>query len=418
MAHPSGLPLLFVAFVLAGSQLDSKGMCCDDGTVDACGTCNGTGKAIDALGACCDGTLDAQGVCCKSTIDECGVCNGNNACDLRADLVATLPSAALYLIPNSNANRRLRAAIQDAVAVSISSASGRPLDKLRLSVVLSGYTPPGEQPAVPAKSSTPPMQSNAVFPVGQYKSGDFFPQQLNAATSRQAAAGSSGASIPAGATKVADMSAAVPVSLAAPHVSNSIVQPAQGQQPVQLDTLLAEEQHQALGLPVLQASMLQVANRSAGSSTGGHAFAVEGMAARILAASMDGIKMLVNGVAGSSYATSEQAPVASQASSSNNAANGALTVPVTVSNSVKIGVVMHCGGAATGPDTGIVLLSMHRMLDRPVPVPGSSSKLTVREVASVVRSGTCGDGICQVRMTGQRRLMCMVCIKTAFAATC
>jgi hypothetical protein len=412
--------LLFVAFMIAGSQLDSKGMCCDDGVVDACGTCNGTGKAIDALGACCDGTLDAQGVCCKSTIDECGVCNGNNACDLRADLVATLPSAALYLIPNSNANRRLRAAIQDAVAVSIASASGRPFDKMRLSVVLSGYTPPGEQPVVPAKGGIPPTQSNAVFPVGQYKSGDFFPQQLNAATSRQAAASSSGSSMPAGVTKVADMSAAAAVSLAAAHVSNSVVQPAQGQQPVQLDTLLAEEQQQALGLPVLQASMLQVANRSAGSSAGNNAIAGEGMAARILAASMGGIKVLVNGVAGSSSATSEQAPGVSQSSRSSNPGNGALTVPVTGSNSVKIGVVMHSGGAATGPDTGIVLLSMHRMLDRPVPVPGSSSKLTVREVASVVRSGTCGDGICQVRMTGQRRwrfIMCSLFARVFAAST-
>jgi hypothetical protein len=397
----------FVVVVHAGSQLDSKGMCCNDGAVDACGTCNGTGKAIDALGACCDGTLDAQGVCCKSIIDECGVCNGNNACDLRADLVATLPSAALYLIPNSNANRRLRAAIQDAVAVSIAGASGRPFDKMRLSVVLSGYTPPSDQPAAPIKAGTAPSQSNAVFPVSQYKSGDFFPQQLDAAASRPAAAGSSGSSTPAVATKVADMSAAAPVSLAAAHVSNSIVQPAQGQQPVQLDTLPAEEQQQALGLPVLQASMLQVANRSSSSSTGSNTlFEVEGMAARILAASMDGIKLLVNGVsaAGHSNATSEQGPGVSQTSRSSggvNAGNSALTVPVTASNSVMIGVVMHSGGAAAGPDTGIVLLSMHRMLDRPVPVPGSSSKLTVREVASVVRSGTCGDGVCQVRTTGQ-----------------
>lgn len=386
--------------VPAGSQLDSKGICCDGGIVDACGVCNGTGKAIDALGACCTGTLDAQGVCCTSIIDECGVCNGKNACDLRADLVATLPSAALYLIPNSNANRRLRAAIQDAVAVSIAAASGRPFDKMRLSVVLSGYSPPGTQPAAAANASTP-VQANAVLPV---KSGGFFPQQLDADSGWQPATKSSSdgsdASGPFVSTKVADMSAAVPVSLTAGHVtaSNNIVQPVQGQQPVQLDTLPAEEQQQALGLPVLQASMLQVANRSAGSSSSSNLFAVEGMAARILAASMGGIKQLVNGVAGNSN-TTNRLPGSGQASRSSG--NAAMTVPVTSSNSVMIGVVMHSGATATGPDTGIVLLAMHRMVDMPVPVPGSSSKLTVREVASVVRSGTCGDGICQVSQRGQ-----------------
>jgi hypothetical protein len=395
--------------VLAGSQLDSKGICCDGGLVDACGVCNGTGKAIDALGACCAGTLDAQGVCCTSTIDECGVCNGKNACDLRADLVATLPSATLYLIPNSNANRRLRAAIQDAVAVSIASASGRPFDKMRLSVVLSGYSPPGTQPAAPVKDSTP-TQSNAVPPANQFKTGGFFPQQLNADGGSAPATDGSRSSSDSGSdaggtvvsTKIADMSAAVPASLTAAHITSSrnIVQPVQGQQPVQLDTLPAEEQQQALGLPVLQASMLQVANRSAGSSSSSSSnlFEVERMAARILAASMDGIKQLVNGVAGNSNTTS-RLPGSSQISRSTGSTgtgNTAMTVPVTGSNSVMIGVVMHSGATATGPDTGIVLLAMHGLVDKPVPVPGSSSKLTVREVSSVVRSGTCGDGICQV----------------------
>jgi hypothetical protein len=270
---------------------------------------------------------------------------------------------------------------------------------MRLSVVLSGYTPPGTQPAAPAKSNAP-TQSNSVLPV---KSGGFFPQQVDATADWKPAEDSSGDGTNTGrpvvtSTKVADMSAAAPASLTAGHVSNSIVQPVQGQQPVQLDTVPTEEQQQALGLPVLQASMLQVANRSAGSSSSSSSvFAVEGMAARILAASMGGIKHLVNGVAGvtsgNSNATS-RLPGTGQISRSSG--NAAMTVPVTSSNSVMIGVVMHSGATATGPDTGVVLLAMHRMVDKPVPVPGSSSKLTVREVASVVRSGTCGDGICQV----------------------
>ncbi|KAF6252354.1 hypothetical protein COO60DRAFT_1644127 [Scenedesmus sp. NREL 46B-D3] len=347
-----------------GSQLDSKGVCCDGGVVDACGVCNGTGRAIDALGACCTGTLDAQGVCCTSTIDECGVCNGKNACDLRADLVATLPSAALYLIPNSSANRRLRSA-------------GRAFDKMRLSIVLSGYVPPGAQPAAPAKGSAS---------LSQFKSGDFFPQQLNSDAQGQPAEGNSSSdsaadgSKAAVSTKLTDSSAAAPTSLAAGRFSNSIVQPVQGQQPVQLDTLPTEEQQQAVGLPVLQASMLHVANQSEAAA---------------VAATMGGIKLLVNGVASSSNITG-QAPGTSQISrSSGSAAAGSAALTVTSSNSMTIGVVMHSGAAATGPDTGIVLLAVHHMLGSPMPVPGSSSKLTVREVVSVVRSGTCGDGVCQ-----------------------
>lgn len=415
-------------FCVAGNQLDSKGACCD-GIVDACGVCNGTGKAIDALGACCTGTLDAQGVCCSSTIDECGVCNGTSACDLKAEMIAALPSATLYLIPNSNANRRLRAAVQDAMAVALSAASGRSFDKMRLSVVLSAYTPP----AITGKNAQ--MQGNAAISASEY-SGDF-PQQVNIPTnSGQPASNSSAIGFAAAATVQQDATAAagdapaeqqsdgaagssnhtaeyptaaalagdgaiMPVNSyntytlsAAPGTKQ---QPA-GQPPMQLDTLPADDQQRALGLNALQVSTLQM-NRTAstgaatsaapaaadGSSEPGGTswFKVERAAERILSTSMGGIKQLVNGLTESSMGGSPE-PASSAAQQ------------LSGSNSVVIGLVLHSGPRMPGPDTGVVLLALNRMVDTPVPVPGSSSKLTVRQLTSVVRSGACGDGVCQV----------------------
>jgi len=43
--------------------VDGAGQCCPEGTLDACGVCNGTGKVVDVEGTCCATTVDATGVC-------------------------------------------------------------------------------------------------------------------------------------------------------------------------------------------------------------------------------------------------------------------------------------------------------------------------------------------------------------------
>lgn len=120
----------------AGNQLDASGNCCDNAKVDACGVCNGTALTIDSLGTCCNGTLDAAGFCCNGVVDECGVCNGVGACNVKALLLASLPNAPLYLMVNSNSNKKLRGLIQDAVAAAITKVQGRTFDKSYVSITL------------------------------------------------------------------------------------------------------------------------------------------------------------------------------------------------------------------------------------------------------------------------------------------
>jgi hypothetical protein len=109
-----------------GTALDAKGACCDFGRVDACGVCNGTGTAVDAYNSCCTGALDAAGLCCPrgTPLDECGVCNGTSACPVRLQLLGHAPQAGLYLAPNGNANRKLRATLQQQVAAAIARQRG------------------------------------------------------------------------------------------------------------------------------------------------------------------------------------------------------------------------------------------------------------------------------------------------------
>ncbi len=64
-----------------GVPVDVSGRCCVRGTVDACGVCGGSGVAVDVLGTCCSTVLPPSGVCCVSgVIDSCGVCGGDNSC--------------------------------------------------------------------------------------------------------------------------------------------------------------------------------------------------------------------------------------------------------------------------------------------------------------------------------------------------
>jgi hypothetical protein len=119
--------------------LDAKGSCCDGGRVDACGTCNGTGVALDAHNQCCTGRLDAAGVCCPASgaVDECGVCGGSAACSVRLRMLVQLANPALYLSPNGIPNKRLRVAVQDQIATAVTAQRGAPFDRALVGVVLS-----------------------------------------------------------------------------------------------------------------------------------------------------------------------------------------------------------------------------------------------------------------------------------------
>lgn len=71
--------------------LDAHGRCCRSGVLDACGRCDGTAVAVDALGVCCDGAIDAAGLCCASgLVDACGICDGTSDCPTEAVLSVRL----------------------------------------------------------------------------------------------------------------------------------------------------------------------------------------------------------------------------------------------------------------------------------------------------------------------------------------
>jgi hypothetical protein len=132
-----------------GTALDGNGRCCN-GTIDACGACNGDGVALDTHQVCCAGRLDARGVCCPpgSLLDECGVCNGTAACPARLQLVAGIPSPGLYLSPNSNPNKRLRAALSEAFAAALSLVQrSTPFDRALVTVTISAAGGGGEAAA-------------------------------------------------------------------------------------------------------------------------------------------------------------------------------------------------------------------------------------------------------------------------------
>lgn len=60
-----------------------------------CGFCNAAGRYIDVLHECCLGVLDAAGVCCDSgSLDDCGVCDGDHtSCRTAIQLDLLVPGA-------------------------------------------------------------------------------------------------------------------------------------------------------------------------------------------------------------------------------------------------------------------------------------------------------------------------------------
>eukprot|EP00803_Ostreobium_quekettii_P005075 evm.model.scf_277.7 EVM.evm.TU.scf_277.7 scf_277:49156-52807(+) len=78
-----------------GDVLDGFGYCCSE-AVDVCGACGGPAVRVDARGTCCSGPLDAAGICCEGgTLDECGACNGDGTtCNTVVRLLTHVEDAA------------------------------------------------------------------------------------------------------------------------------------------------------------------------------------------------------------------------------------------------------------------------------------------------------------------------------------
>lgn len=91
--HWTTANLLFIAahglkvVQLPRTSVNARYMAC------RCGFCNAAGRYIDVLHHCCLGVLDAAGVCCESgSLDDCGVCDGDHtSCRTAIQLDLLLP---------------------------------------------------------------------------------------------------------------------------------------------------------------------------------------------------------------------------------------------------------------------------------------------------------------------------------------
>ena len=124
----------------ARSALDKDGNCCTSGRVDACGKCDGKGKAIDILGQCCEGDLAADGFCCSRKVDDCGVCGGmGTTCGLRAEYMLTgnstlalehmayssMPDALAKLSPSRIMPKEVKVQVDDTITAEDGAMSAR-----------------------------------------------------------------------------------------------------------------------------------------------------------------------------------------------------------------------------------------------------------------------------------------------------
>lgn len=74
------------------------------------------------------------------------------------------------------------------------------------------------------------------------------------------------------------------------------------------------------------------------------------------------------------------------------------SVGLSSSNALVVSITLHPPPVGSGSDTGSVLLALQNLIGNQLAVPGARSKLAYKQVVSVTRSGTCGDGVCQVRV--------------------
>lgn len=348
---------------ITGNLIDVEGKCCEAGSVDACGRCVPPGETpglvVDSLGVCCKGVLDARGVCCNSVVDECGVCNGTNSCDLKADLIAVVApaSASSYLVPASNANRRLRAALQEDIAAAVSLAGSRTVEKGRVAVVMSVYNVPGKEGMISASEGW----------------DDYGQQEPSSTGGSVDGSSSSGAPVTAALPRGADGSAgSMPVQM------NAIIQaPEQLDAPATHANLAAQTPPSASNLELFQRQLERASHLLGTSGSTPAAGGVPGNNKGATAAAGSGgvlRRLHVRALAQSSAAD-----------------NGAMDTLA----SIRLSVSLKAPASGTGLDTGTALVALTGLVSRELDIDGKN-RLTYKQVLSVVRTGTCGDGICQV----------------------
>lgn len=379
----------------AGALIDAKGSCCETGIVDACGFCNGTGKAVDSLGACCAGVLDAQGICCTGVVDECGVCNGTNACDLKVELVAAISPAVLFLRPASEANRRLRAALQEDVATALSIATGRAFERSRVFVTLSSYSGQGSSGKAKVASTDGTISVSEGWDDSRESDTD--------------TAGSYAAPHDAiGPTFIGPPVAALP-----PRGSDS----GKGSMPVQLDAIMqAPEQ---LDAPATHANLAAQRPPTSGSlelqrqqgvverarKAGALSSAASAAAQQVSShdnseANAEGLvgvmRHLQDAVASVRRQLLQLHPGRTLAQELSSFGDEELNF----SNAIWVSILLKGPTSGSGTDTGSTLLALKSLVGTQLSITGNKNRLTYKEVTSVVRAGTCGDGICQASRSG------------------
>lgn len=88
---------------------------------------------------------------------------------------------------------------------------------------------------------------------------------------------------------------------------------------------------------------------------------------------------------------------------------------LSASNALVVSITLRAPPAGGGGsiDTGTALQALTGLVGRQLAVPGARQKLAYWEVASLLRAGTCGDGVCQVGVSharcGGRRVIACVC---------
>jgi hypothetical protein len=376
---------------LAGSLIDSKGTCCEAGIVDACGVCNGTGKAMDMYAQCCSGALDAKGACCMGVIDECGVCNGTNACDVKAEIVGAVSPTVLFFMPASNYNRQLRLALQESLAAAMTSATGRTFEKGRVTVTLFAYSSQGGLPRSRVASADGTIITASEGWVDQPEPTDYDDQTSPSPTF-----------LP-------------PPVAALPRVGSDS---AAGNRPVQMDAVTqAPEQ---LDAPATHANLAAQRPPSASNLEQWQANHLERidevLGIRSTAGAQQGLSTLGGATAAAN--TSAVAPVSgvmrrlqqawhalevldlhhlrglAQSDTNTQPSNSAT---LDSSNAIRVAVSLKAPAAGSGADMGSALLALNSLVGTELGIPGSRSRLTYKKVVSVARAGACGDGVCQVR---------------------
>lgn len=324
-------------------------------------------------------------------VDECGVCNGTNACDLKVELVAAISPAVLFLRPASEANRRLRAALQEDVATALSIATGRAFERSRVFVTLSSYSGQGSSGKAKAASTDGAISVSEGW--DNSREGD-----THTAGSYAAPPDTIGLTF-----------MGPPVAALPPRGSDS----GKGSMPVQLDAIVqAPEQ---LDAPATHANLAAQRPPTSGSL---ELQRQQGVAERARKAGALSVAASAAATQQVSSADNSEANAAGPVGVMRHLQDAVASVrrqllevhpgrtlaqelssfgdeELNFSNAVWVSLLLKGPTSGSGTDTGSTLLALKSLVGTQLSITGNKNRLTYKEVTSVVRAGTCGDGICQ-----------------------